>query len=442
MTFIKSLYLRRRLFVALGGVAVLYVLGYFAPVLAAAADVAAVGVVLLLLLDVVLLFRTAGVAARRVAPDRLSNGDANALAVYVENGYPFELHAEVLEELPVQLQARDARFRLRLGPGASQAVRYTVRPVTRGAYAFGAVNVYAGTRLGLASRRYRFDDGRVVPVYPSFLQMRRYELLAISNRLDEVGVKKVRRVGHTMEFDHVREYVVGDDVRAVNWKASARRGALMVNQHRDERAQPVYCLVDTGRVMKMPFEGMTLLDHSVNASLVLANIALLKQDRAGLVTFAHEIGATVPAERRGGQLRAIMEGLYDVRTDFLESDYERLYGHLRRVLRRRSLLLLFTNFETRSSMQRRLPQLRALARQHVLVVVFFENTELRALLDAPPADTEQIYVKAVAEQFAVEKREIVAELNRHGIHAVLTPPEELSAAAINKYLELKARGMA
>ncbi|MGI9175716.1 MAG: DUF58 domain-containing protein, partial [Rhodothermales bacterium] len=303
------------------------------------------------------------------------------------------------------------------------------------------LNVYAATPLGLASRRFRFDEGREVPVYPSYLQMRKYEFLAGTNRLDEVGVKKLRRLGHTMEFDAIREYVRGDDPRTVNWKATARRGSIMVNQYRDERAQPVYALLDTGRVMQMPFEGMTLLDYSINAALVLLNTALFKGDRAGLVTFSHEIGVTLPAGRRGGQIGRILETLYALDTDFLETDYARLHAHLRRSLSRRSLLLVFTNFETRASMRRQLPFLRALARQHVVVAVFFENTLLRELLDDAPKDTEGIYVKATAEQFALEKREIVKELSRHGIQSILTSPENLSLETINKYLELKVRGV-
>lgn len=440
--FFRSLYLSRRLFVVLSVLVGCSVLGYFWPVLVAVVRAVLPAVALLLAVDVLFLYRTRdGVVARREVPARLSNGDDNEILVRLENRYPFVLHAEVIEELPVQLQVRDARLRLRTAPGEARVLRYTVRPVERGSYEFGVVNVYASTPLGLASRRYRAGEGRQVPVYPSFLQMRRYELLAASNRLEEAGVKQVRRVGHTMEFDHIREYVVGDDYRTVNWKATARRGGLMVNQYRDERAQPVYCLVDTGRVMKLPFEGMTLLDHSINASLVLSSIALFKQDRAGIVTFSHEVGVTVPAERRGGQLQTILEALYNVRTDFLESDYERLFGHLRRLLRQRSLLVLFTNFETRASMERQLPYLRALARQHTLVVVFFENTELRVLLDAEAVRTEDVYVKAVAERFVFEKREIVRALQRHGIHAVLTPPADLSVHTVNKYLELKAHGV-
>lgn len=440
--FFRSLYLERRFFIAMGGVALLWVLGFFAPILTVFARVALWMLVLLVALDLLLLYRVReGVRAHRLTPERLSNGDDNDLRIHVANAYRFPLYATLIDELPFPFQVRDATHRLTVPSGMERTVQYTLRPTERGSYAFGALNVYAHTPLQLASRRYRFEEGAEVPVYPSFLQMRQYELLAISNRLEEVGVKKIRRVGHTMEFDHVRDYVRGDDPRTINWKATARRGTLMTNQYRDERAQPVYCVLDMGRVMKMPFEGLTLLDYSINASLVLSNIALLKQDRAGLVTFSHQMGTLLPAARKPGQIYRIQEALYNLETDFLESDYAMLAAHLRRHLHRRGLLLLFTNFETRSSMQRQLPYLRALARQHVVVAVFFENTELRALLDGTPETTEAIYIKTIAEKFAFEKREIVKDLSRHGIQSILTPPEDLSVNTINKYLELKARGM-
>src|SRR5690606_40532545 len=123
---------------------------------------------------------------------------------------------------------------------------------------------------------FRVSQNKTVPVYPSFRQMRKYELPAISNRLTEFGIKKIRRIGQNREFEQIKEYVVGDDYRTINWKATARRGTLMVNTYQDERAQQVYAVIDKGRTMKMPFEGMTLLDYDINASLVISNIAIRK----------------------------------------------------------------------------------------------------------------------------------------------------------------------
>jgi uncharacterized protein (DUF58 family) len=281
--------------------------------------------------------------------------------------------------------------------------------------------------------------------------MRHYELLAATNRLNEVGVKRIRRLGHSMEFEQVRPYTTGDDVRTINWKATARRSvateydaqgtSLQINAYQDQRSQPVYCLIDKGRVMQSPFEGLTLLDYAINASLVLSNIALLKQDRAGILTFSDHVDQILPADRRSGQVLKILELLYRQKTQFKETDFESLYASVRTHIRQRSLLLLFTNFETVSALHRQLPYLRRLAKDHLLLVIFFENTELRSLLDQPATNTEEIYLKTIGEKFAFEKQQIVRELAQYGIQSILTAPQNLTANTVNKYLELKARGL-
>ena len=445
--FFRALYLTRRFFLVLVGVAGLFVAGYFWGALAFVARLTLTAFVALVALDLVLLFRRSRsgdpqVGARRRTPDRLSNGDWNEWTVEVENRYPSRVMLTVLDELPVQFQRREQGRNQVVPAGGRTVLRYAARPVRRGVYTFGTLNVYAATPLGLVQRRYRFAEGQEVPVYPSFLQMRRYQLLAASDRLQAVGVKKIRRLGHTMELDHLREYVRGDDPRHVNWKATARRDTPITNQYRDERGQPVYALIDTGRVMKMPFEEMTLLDHAINTALALSAVALQKGDRAGLVTFSSDVHRALPAERRGRQLHAIQEALYRLDTGFVESSMERLAAFLRRKAPQRGLMLLFTNFETRSGLDRQLPYLKDLARRHTVVVIFFENAALRRLLDGLPETTEEIYTKTIAQQFAHEKHEIVRTLRRHGCQAVLTAPEDLTTATLNKYLELKARGVA
>jgi uncharacterized protein (DUF58 family) len=271
--------------------------------------------------------------------------------------------------------------------------------------------------------------------------MRRYELYAISNRLTEAGIKKVRRLGHTLEFEQIREYVAGDDYRTINWKAAARKAELMVNQYDDEKSQQVYAAIDMGRVMKMPFAGMSLLDYAINASLVISNIAIHKQDKAGIITFSNTLGTVLPADRKAIQMARILEILYNQETRYPESSCEALFAALKHKIRQRSLVLLFTNFETLSSLQRQLPYLRSIAGSHLLVAIFFKNTELAQLLDSAAVTTEQIYLKTIAEKFAFEKRQIVKELQRCGIHAILTAPPQLTVNTINKYIELKASGL-
>jgi uncharacterized protein (DUF58 family) len=438
---IKALYLNNRLFVCIGIVVAIFVasflLGFhilipkiFFLILAAA-----------ILTDILLLYRTRkGILARRITPEKLSNGDENEIRVHIENSYVFNVSLRVIDEIPHQFQRRDLNFFLNLPSGTSRVIQYFLRPTKRGEYSFGCVNVFVSSPLGILSRRFRFDGEALVPVYPSYVQMRKYELLAISNRLVDVGIKKIRRIGQNLEFELIKEYVAGDDFRTINWKASARKTHLMVNHYQDERSQQVYCLIDKGRVMQMPFHGLSLLDYAINASLVISNIAIKKTDRAGLITFQNKIGTLLPASKQGKQMSQILEVLYNQKTAYRESDFSMLYNHVRRKITQRSLLLLFTNFESILSLQRQLPFLKGLAGQHLLVVIFFENTEMKSLLERPADDLREVYHKAIAEKINHEKKLIVKELGRFGIQALLTSPENLTINTINKYLELKARG--
>ncbi len=440
--FLRSIYLTPRFFAILGVFAVAFTASHFYPDMLFASRLLFYGFIAIFLLDCLLLYRLKeGLLADREMLERMSNGDENPVSISVQNKYAFKVLLEVIDEIPFQFQARDVSFKRTLKPGERRLINYNLRPTERGVYEFGRLMLFASSELGLIKRRYQFCKSTSVPVYPSFLQMRTFEIMAASNRLHEIGVKKIRRIGQAVEFDRIKEYVVGDDPRTVNWKATARHGSLMVNQYQDEREQPMYCLLDVGRVMEMPFNGLSLLDYSINASLVIGNIALKKQDRVGLLSFSNTVGSVLRAEAGMRQLGNIMERLYALDTGFLESDFEQLHSAVRHHIRQRSLLLLFTNFESLTALKRQLPYLKALARIHLLVVIFFENTELTTLASQTSKDTEAIYIKTIASQFMLQKHEIVMELRKHGIQSVLTKPENLSVNTLNKYLELKARGL-
>jgi uncharacterized protein (DUF58 family) len=442
MKMVRDLYLSNRLFWVTGLIVVAFVItfvlggGYLIPKILFFIFLAAQ------LTDLILLFRVKrGLSGKRISADKLSNGDENEISVYLENFYTFKTEVRVIDEIPHQFQRRDLEFNLTLDPGESKVIRYHLRPVRRGEYSFGSVNALLSTPLKLFSRRFRFSADKLVPVYPSYIQMRKYELMAISHRLTDTGIKKIRRIGQNQEFELIKEYVAGDDFRTVNWKATARKSRLMVNQYQDERSQQVYSLIDKGRMMQMPFNGMSLLDYAINATLAISNIAIKKSDKAGLITFQDRIGSMLPAARLNNQMAAIQEILYNQKTAFLESDFSALYTRIRRSISQRSLLLLFTNFESIHSLHRQLPYLINLARTHLLVVIFFENTRLKEVIDQPAENLKEIYYTAIAERFSYEKKLIVKELQSHGIQSILTPPEKLTLNTINKYLELKARNL-
>ena len=437
--FYKNLFLCSRLFIGLGCAAILFLLTFFFPWLGIVPVVFFWLVIVLLLVDILLLYRLPkGVFAKRISPERLSNGDENEISIYIESFYAFAVDIEIIDEIPHQFQKRDVLFETGLTSRQHKLLNYLLRPTKRGEYEFGFLRVYVQSPLKLVSRRFNFEQAETLPVYPSFLQMRKYELMAISNRLNEIGIKKIRRLGHSMEFEQIKNYVAGDDYRTVNWKATARQGNLMVNTYTEERSQHVYCVIDKSRAMKMPFEGLSLLDYAINASLVLSSVAILKEDKAGIITISDRKGAVVAADKCPTQLNKIMEVLYREKTRYLETNMELLYNTIRGTLKQRSLVVFFTNFESMSALERQLPFLKRIAKFHLLVMVFFENTELKTLSEQSASNVEGIYIKTIAEKFVYEKKLIVRELARHGIQSILTAPKNVTVNTINRYLELKA----
>lgn len=430
--------MQSRLFAGLGVAAALYLISFFVPWLSIVPTLFFCTLLLLFFADVFILYRTDGIKAYRKAPERLSNGDENDIDIVAESLYSFHVKAGIIDEIPFQFQKRDVWFDVLLLPRTPATHRYQLRPTKRGEYAFGNLMVYAVSPVGFVSRRYVFEQTTTLPVYPSFLQMRKYELMAISNRLTEVGIKRVRRIGNSMEFEQIKNYVVGDDYRTINWKATARKGDFMVNSYIEERSQHVYCVIDKSRVMKMPFDGLSLLDYAINASLVLSSVALRKEDKAGLITISDKKGAVIPADNRPGQLNKIMQVLYREKTRYLETDTDLLYHTIRQTLKQRSLVVYFTNIESLPALKRQLPFFKKLSTFHLLLVVIFENTELKTMSEKPASNVEEIYTKTIAEKFVYEKKLIVKELAGNGIRSILTSPQNLTVDAINSYFEIKA----
>ncbi|MEM9362273.1 MAG: DUF58 domain-containing protein [Bacteroidota bacterium] len=440
--FFGHIYLQQRFFIVLVSLIVGFLVSYIYPNLYGVFRILFFAICLLLVVDYILLFSSKGkLQAQRIVPDKLSNGDMNPIQIAISNRYLFQASCTIIDELPFQFQKRDFEIKSILKSGETKSFNYQLRPTERGVYQFGSLNVFSASPIGFLARRYRYDTMAEVPVYPSFLQLRKYDLIAFTNRLHEYGLKKIRRIGHTMEFEQIKEYVQGDDIRNINWKATAKKNQLMVNQYQDEKSQPIYSVIDKGRVMKMPFEGLSLLDYAINATLVISNIALKKQDKAGMFSFSNAIENRVVAERRNSQMNLILETLYNLQTNFVESDFSRLYVDIKRNLNQRSLLLLYTNFETLDALHRQMGYLQAIAKQHLLVVIFFENTELHEFTDKKAENIQHVFEQTIAEKFVYEKKLIVNELRKHGIQTILTKPEDLTINTINKYLEIKARGL-
>ncbi len=438
--FLASLYIQKRTYYTLVAVSLCFLFAFWLETFFFLAWLILGILIIFIGIELVYLYSKNFFYAERNLPEKLSNSDANEIQIEFVNRYAFSINVECIDEVPFQFQKRDFLVELKLKPKEKITKTYELTPVERGVYVFGKLNCYISSPFQLIKRRFIFGENQEVKVYPSFIQMKEFDYMS-EHKMNLFGFKKIRKIGHTLEFEQIKEYVKGDDVRTINWKATAKHRQLMVNQYQDEKSQPVYSLIDSGRAMKMPFNGLSLLDYAINSSLAFSNIALKKGDKVGLLEFSHQIGKFCHANSRRSHLINLMEALYNIKTEFLTSDLGKVYIHAQRKMTQRGLLLFYTNYEHIEAMRRQLPYLKAINKRHLLVVIFFENTELKKVTETKANSIYEVTEKIIAKDLQYEKRLMVEELKNNGIRSLLTKPEELSMNTINTYLAIKAKGV-
>jgi len=399
----KHTYLRDRFFYVFAIAVALFIIGFSFPIMHVVAQGVLAFLFLIAAIDYYLLRNAANkVTVSRQVNEKLSLGDNQKIGYELINESKQNLLFELIDEFPEQLQYRSTQESGNLLPEENIQLKTYIRPLVRGEYNFGKTNVYLSTPLlRLIERRVAIENDTMVKVVPSVIQMRKYALEVFAKTATMAGIRKVRTIGENDEFEQIRQYQTGDNFKSINWKASSRKNELMINQYQNTRSQNIYTIIDKGRSMKMPFNGLTLLDYAINTSLVISNIVLKKYDKAGLITFSEKIGQVVKSENTPKQLSVLSEQLYNQKTGFKEANHELLFYYLRQHLKRRSILLYFTNFEN--------------------------IYELDKNID---------YAKAL-----MEKEQIRDRLRINGIQTILTEPENLSVNVINKYLEIKAKRM-
>ncbi|MDR1610453.1 MAG: DUF58 domain-containing protein [Candidatus Symbiothrix sp.] len=436
------MFINKRLYIALLFVVLCFIASLKSVLLFTFAQCLLVILLLLCLYEIAVLFFPPKdtIVCVRECSERFSNGDENEIKLHLSSAYAIPVKLEIIDEIPDIFQQRDFSFSMALEKQGSKVLKYSLRPVKRGVYPFGKINIFASTATGFISRRFKTGEACDVKVYPSFFYLKQYEILSSSNKLKQAGNKRIRKIGQQLEPDQIKDYVKGDDYRIINWKATARRNKLMVNVFQEERAQNLYCVIDKGRTMQSAFNGMTLLDYSINASLALSYVAMLKGDKTGLLTFERRFNTLILPSRTSLQMNRIQEALYSQQTSFAESDYSVLYQNVNKCAANRGLMLVFSNFDSVAAMQRQLSYLSRMAKRHSVLVIFFENVELEALSNQQPNDKEQVYQTVIAEKLEYEKRLIISKLRQHNILSLLTHPNHLTVNVINKYLEIKARG--
>ncbi len=444
MFALRHLLLTPRFFLIFGSLVACYVIGSKVSWVLGFAQFGFIVLTLLVVMDAMILWLfVKQPPLERIYQSRMNLGDINQVSLKSAENWPSPIlpwWVEINEGYPNGIASNRVTFKQKITAEKALRLDYSLAPKERGSFQFSEAYVFLRSVLGLAERRFIHPVSDQFHVYPSILQMRKYELLVFQQQKTGAGIKRIRRLGNATEFEQIRNYVPGDELKTINWKATSRKGELMVNQYQDEKSQSVYCVIDKSRTMQMTSQEMTLLDHSINSALVFANICLHKGDKVGLVSYSNKMGTQIPAERKPGQLRAIMEALYDQKTQFLDANFELLQSLVRQKIKTRSMILLFTNFENEYAMRRAMPYLLQINKQHLLVVLFFQNMELKALSEPKPENIKELYTGVVAEKMFTLKDRMAREMKQMGIQTILTNPEELSVQVINKYLELKARG--
>lgn len=312
----------------------------------------------------------------------------------------------------------------------------------RGVHALGPVALEVSGPLGLmrATLRWPMDDR--ITVAPSIAGVRRYRLLALQHRLTDLGVRAIRRRGEGTTFSALKEYVPGDDPRRIDWKATAKRQQVIVREHTVEQGQTVLVAVDAGRLMTQLAGDLPRFEHALSAALVLADVALHSGDRVGLLLFDDEVRAFVPPARGAETLTRLREALIPAKASLVEPDYAAAFRTLAARHRRRSLVVLFTDVIDPRSSGALVAHTSRSAGRHLPIVVALRNDALVAA--ATPADrrtTTALYESAAAEELLSAREEALAQMRRAGVDVVDASPTQLSAAVVNRYLEVKARGL-
>lgn len=437
----KNLYIGNRFFIAIGVAVFLFVLAFIWPILQLVAWIVLMSIITLAVIDGLWVYSLKNIEISRSIPSRLDLNEHHEISLMIKNNSGIDLNVEIIDELPVKIQARDIQFSKFAKNNSFNTISYNFHPQKRGTYEWKNIHLIVSTPLAIVQRRIIFDHQYIGKVYPSVLEMRKMEFEVFKHQTLSQGIKKIRRLGHNNEFEQIKNYVQGDDPRTINWKATSRSNELMVNQYQEERSQSIYAILDKSRTMEQSFEGLTFLDFAINSTLAFANIALKKGDKFGCITFESKTDAILPADGKKIQLKKTLELLYNQKSDFLAANYEEIYHTIRKQIPNRSTLLLFTNFETEVDMKRVLPVLRRINKNHNLVVVFFENIHLDHIILKQPENIREVYLQQVADDFVNVQRRISNELRKNGIQTVLSHPEKLSVDTINKYLAMKSGGL-
>lgn len=348
----------------------------------------------------------------------------------------------IRDGVPPPLAAEPDELLLRLGPRSRATLRYQLRATRRGAFTLSQVHLRVRSRLGLWQRFLDFPVENVIHVYPDMKQLGEYTVLARTNRLSLLGVRRTRKIGQDNEFERLRDFTRDDNYKHIHWRSTARRNKLTVKDFQASQSQRLLFLIDCGRMMASQAAGLSLVDHALNAMLMLSYVALKQGDSVGLISFSDTIHSFVPPAGGMNQMNRLLHASFDRFPRLVESRYDEAFLYLAARCRKRAMVVLVTNVidEVNSAQVER--YLSSLSGRHLPLGVLLRDRELFAAADiAPPQDAKTLYRAAAAAEILIWRHQVLSDLSKKGVLALDVYPEDLTAPLVNSYLNIKARHM-
>jgi len=382
-----------------------------------------------------------GLRLKRSFDTVLSVRAANKIVLTIENDGLEPVGALIRDEAPPTFFASRREFRVRLEPGRNVELTYHVTPPERGADSFRGTYLRVECPLGLVEKQVKLPTEEPVRVYPNVLALREFDLLKQRGRLKELGIRRARHRGLGTEFESLREYSEGDDYRKIDWKASARRGKLVVRQFEQERNQSLILCIDVGRHMLAEVNGVRKLDHVLDAILMLTNAANLAGDFVGLLVYADTVRRYIPPRKGRNQVGIIIEAIHDLIAEPVESDPVAAFGYLAARWNRRSLLVNFTDYEDEDRARDLIRSFGPMARRHLALLVRVLDPRVKELMLPVPQTVREMYAQAAATVLLEDRRNAGGLISAAGIHTLDSEPQDLAANLVSYYFLVKERSL-
>ena len=390
--------------------------------------------------DVIALPAARDIEIDRIFPSTIGVGDRTDGDYRISSRWGRTIHARLADDLPSGITSAEAEGELTVPPRGSTHLTTPITGAIRGRFALGPIALRVRTGLGLVARRLQWQPDDSILVTPSVSSVRRFRLLAVQHRLYEAGVRSMKQLGEGRSFASLREYVVGDDPRHIDWKATARRNKTITREFTVEQSQTVFCLIDAGRSMTQLAGTFTRFEQALSAALVLTDVAASAGDRVGVLVFDDEVRAFVPAQRGQGALRAVRNALVPVQATMTEPDYAAAFRFLATRQRRRALVVFFTDVIDVRASRALLAHVARSAARHLVVVVALRNDALHAAAVPSLPQEGTLYESAAAEELIAARAEALERMRSAGVTVLDVSPAGMTAAVVNRYLEIKARG--